>query len=116
MNRFWRIVNPLAMRFAGIAPWWVILETTGRKSGQPRRFPLAKGPIDGDVYWLVAVHGRRADFVRNIEASGRVRLRHKGRWRSGDAMIEAMTPEMRARASTRTRAMPNASRASTRCC
>jgi hypothetical protein len=33
---FWRVVNPIALRFgAGRAPWWVILETTGRRTGRP---------------------------------------------------------------------------------
>ena len=27
---FWRAFNPLARSLAGVAPWWVVLETTGR--------------------------------------------------------------------------------------
>ena len=50
---------------AGLAPWWVLLETRGRRSGKPRTTPLARGPSDGDAVWLASVHGRRASWVRN---------------------------------------------------
>ncbi|MFL5885749.1 MAG: nitroreductase family deazaflavin-dependent oxidoreductase [Thermoleophilaceae bacterium] len=84
---FWRVVNPPTRPLAGWAPWWVLLETTGRRSGLPRRVPLARGPIDGDIAWLIAVHGERAGFVRNIAADPRVRLKLGGRWRTGRASI-----------------------------
>jgi deazaflavin-dependent oxidoreductase (nitroreductase family) len=89
---FWRIVNPLANRLAGIAPWWVVLETTGRKSGKPRRAPLARGPVDGNVTWVIAVHGRHARFVRNIEADPAVRFRLRGRWHGGRASVHPLEP------------------------
>ena len=53
----WRVMNPMARRLAGIAPWWVVLETTGRRSGRPRQVPLARGPVSGNTTWLIAVHG-----------------------------------------------------------
>jgi len=84
---FWRIVNPLNRPLAGYAPWWVLLETRGRRSGRPRTFPLARGPMQGDVVWLCSVHGRRANWVRNIEAWPDVRVKLSGRWRSGRASI-----------------------------
>jgi deazaflavin-dependent oxidoreductase (nitroreductase family) len=82
---WWRIANPPTRLLAGIAPWWVLLETTGNKTGRVRRTPLASGPRDGDDMWLIAVHGRRSGWVRNLEASPSVRLRHRGRWRAGTA-------------------------------
>jgi len=87
---FWRVVNPPTRPLAGLAPWWVLLETTGRRSGRPRRVPLARGPIDGDVAWLIAAHGEHAAFVRNIAAEPRVRLKHAGRWRTGVASVSAL--------------------------
>ena len=84
---FWRLFNPLARRLAGIAPWWVVLETTGRKSGRPRQVPLARGPVDGSVAWLICVHGDHAAFARNIAADPRVRLRLRGRWHEGEASV-----------------------------
>jgi deazaflavin-dependent oxidoreductase (nitroreductase family) len=89
---FWRIFNPIAKRLAGIAPWWVVIETTGRKTGERRQAPLARGPVDGDVTWLISVHGRHAGFVRNIEADPNVRLRLRGRWRTGTATAQPMDP------------------------
>ena len=84
---FWRLANPLTRSLAGIAPWWVVLETTGRHSGKRRQVPLARGPIDGSTAWLIAVHGRHASFARNIAANPRVRLRVRGRWRDGTATL-----------------------------
>jgi deazaflavin-dependent oxidoreductase (nitroreductase family) len=94
---FWRVVNPPSRAFAGIAPWWVVIETTGRKSGRPRQVPLARGPVDGNVTWVIAVHGRHAGFVRNVEADPIVRLRLRGRWHRGRATIHAMDPAIVAR-------------------
>ncbi|NEW29253.1 nitroreductase/quinone reductase family protein [Nocardia cyriacigeorgica] len=95
--RFWRLSGPGAKFLAPIVPFWVVLETTGRQSGLPRRKPLARGITDGEQMLLVSVHGRRADWVRNIEADPRVRLRTGLRWRSGIASIEPLTPQQLAR-------------------
>jgi deazaflavin-dependent oxidoreductase (nitroreductase family) len=84
---FWRAFNPIARRLAGIAPWWVVLETTGRRSGRTRLTPLARGPEADGALWLISVHGRRASWVKNLEASPSVRLRVRGRWRAGTASV-----------------------------
>jgi deazaflavin-dependent oxidoreductase (nitroreductase family) len=91
---FWRAFNPLARSLAGVAPWWVVLETTGRRSGRPRRVPLAAGPIDGGTAWLISVHGPHASFARNIAANPRVRLKLRGRWRDGAASVVPLDPEV----------------------
>jgi deazaflavin-dependent oxidoreductase (nitroreductase family) len=99
-----RVFNPLvkAAASAGIPlPMVVILETTGRKSGLPRRTPVGKA-LEGDVLWVVAEHGRRAAYVRNIEANPRVRVKIGRRWRMGNA---TPLPEDDPRA--RQRRMPN---------
>jgi deazaflavin-dependent oxidoreductase (nitroreductase family) len=64
-----------------------VLETHGRRSGVPRRVPLAKGPVEGRLAWLISVHGEQAGFARNIAADPRVRLKLAGRWREGTAAI-----------------------------
>lgn len=80
-------VNPLVrglFRLGLPAPGTAILETIGRKSGEPRRNPVTNG-LDGGVFWIVAEHGQRANYVRNIEANPRVRVRVGRRWHSGSA-------------------------------
>lgn len=84
---FWRAFNPLAGALAGVAPWWVVLETRGRRSGRPRQVPLARGPVDGSDVLLISVHGSHAAFVRNIEADPRVRLKLRGSWQEGTATV-----------------------------
>src|SRR3954447_25715151 len=84
-----RVVNPLVKRAsnAGIPlPSLVILETIGRKSGQPRRTPVGKA-IEGNTLWIVTEHGHKAHYVRNIKANPRVRVKVGRRWRSATAHL-----------------------------
>lgn len=76
-----RIANPITRRL----PTQVLLETTGRVSGQPRRTPIG-GRLEGATFWLVSDHGGASDYVRNIKANNKVRLRIRGRWRTGTAV------------------------------
>jgi hypothetical protein len=65
-----KLLNPL-VRWAiekGYAPAsYALLETTGRKSGEPRPTPVGNGLV-GDQFWIVAERGARAAYVRNIGA------------------------------------------------
>jgi deazaflavin-dependent oxidoreductase (nitroreductase family) len=84
-----RVVNPgvRALIERGLFPRaWVLLETTGRRSGQPRRTPIGNG-LRGDVFWIVTEHGWHADYVKNIQADPRVRIKIGRDWRSGTAHI-----------------------------
>ena len=84
-----RLVNPLvrALLERGIAPPVVaLLETRGRKSGQPRRTPVGNG-LRGDEFWIVTEHGWSAAYVKNIQADARVRVKVGRRWREGIAHI-----------------------------
>ena len=84
-----KLLNPLvraAVRLGLPLPLVVILETRGRKSGQPRRIPVGKA-VTGDTLWIVAEHGRRAAYVKNIEADPHVRVRIGRNWRTGIAHI-----------------------------
>ena len=65
---------------------WVLLETTGRRSGQPRRTPIGNG-LRGDSFWIVTEHGWHADYVRNIAANPRVRVKVGRDWHAGTAHI-----------------------------
>ncbi len=82
------LFNPLVKAgvAAGLLRGWAILETTGRRSGRRRRTPVGNGLL-GDTFWIVAEHGRRAGYVRNIEADPRVRVNVRGRWRSRTAHV-----------------------------
>jgi deazaflavin-dependent oxidoreductase (nitroreductase family) len=71
----------------GIAPRaFALLETVGRRTGQPRYTPVGNG-LSGNTFWLVAVHGSQADYVRNILAEPAVRVKAAGRWRAGVATV-----------------------------
>jgi deazaflavin-dependent oxidoreductase (nitroreductase family) len=87
------VVNPLirlAFRLGLPDPGDAMLETTGRRSGTPRLTPVCGGLV-GDTFWLIAEGGRSADWVRNIEADARVRVKPRSRppapWRSGTAHL-----------------------------
>jgi deazaflavin-dependent oxidoreductase (nitroreductase family) len=83
------VANPM-VRWAlqhGIAPKTVaLLETTGRRSGEPRRTPVGNG-LRGKEFWIVTEHGHRAAYVRNIKANPRVRVKVGRRWHEGTAQI-----------------------------
>jgi deazaflavin-dependent oxidoreductase (nitroreductase family) len=87
-----RVLNPPVSALAahGLAPTVSLLETTGHKSGRPRRTPVSKG-LDRatDTFWIVAEQGRKAAYVRNIEANPGVRIRIGRRWRDGVATVLA---------------------------
>lgn len=85
-----RVVNLVQRHVANpvmrLVPIQTLLETTGRKSGEPRRTPIG-GKLDGRTFWLVSEFGDRSQYVRNIAADPRVRVRVRGRWHSGTAVL-----------------------------
>ena len=95
-SRKYRVVTTLErgsnrlIRFAlraGFAPTaFALLETTGRRTGTARHTPVGNG-LDGDTFWLVAAHGAQADYVRNLRAEPRVRVKVRGTWRAGTATV-----------------------------
>jgi deazaflavin-dependent oxidoreductase (nitroreductase family) len=87
-----RVVNPVVRRLLArgrLGGTYAILETTGRKSGQARRTPVANG-LQGDTFWLLCAYGDRAHYARNIAADPHVRIGVvEGlslRWRAGVAV------------------------------
>ena len=71
------VINPVvkaAWRLGLGPPGDALLETTGRRSGQPHLTPSCDGQ-DGNTFWVVTQPGRRSDYVRNIEHNPRVRVR-----------------------------------------
>jgi deazaflavin-dependent oxidoreductase (nitroreductase family) len=77
-----RIANPITRRL----PTQVLLETTGRVSGQLRRTPIG-GRRDGAAFWFVSDHGEASNYVQNIKVDNRVRVRIRGRWHTGTASL-----------------------------
>jgi len=83
---------PIKLLFAmGAAPpGYALLETTGRKSGKARRTPVGDARI-GNRFWIVAEHGMKAGYVRNIAQNPRVRLKlrqgFRARWYTGTAHV-----------------------------
>lgn len=75
------VVNPVGRQLP-----MTMLETTGRKSGQPRRTAVGGRVVDNQ-FWMVSEHGERSDYVRNIKANPAVRVRVGGRWRNGTAHL-----------------------------
>jgi deazaflavin-dependent oxidoreductase (nitroreductase family) len=86
-------INPL-MRLllaVGVNPLGLaILETRGHLSGKIRRVPVGNGR-KGDSFWIIAEHGTRAGYVRNIEHDPHVRVRLRTglryRWVPGIATV-----------------------------
>lgn len=75
------LVNPVGRRLP-----LPMLETVGCKSGQPRHTAIG-GRVIGDQFWMVSEHGEHSHYVHNIKANPRVRVRLRGRWRTGTAHL-----------------------------
>ena len=87
------LLNPpvrMLLSLGLVPPTYVLLETKGRKSGKPRQTPVGNGLDDG-TFWIVAEHGRRAGYVRNLEHDPRVRIKIRDglryTWREGTAQV-----------------------------
>ena len=87
------VLNPpikLALAMGLPLPGYALLETKGRNTGKPRRTPVGDGRI-GNQFWLVAEHGMKAGYVRNIERDLHVRLKLRQglryRWHTGNAHL-----------------------------
>jgi deazaflavin-dependent oxidoreductase (nitroreductase family) len=75
------VVNPIGRRLP-----ITMLETTGRKTGLPRRTAVGGRLVDNQ-FWMVSEHGNHSHYVLNIKANPAVRVRIRGRWRTGTAHL-----------------------------
>ncbi|WP_245662640.1 nitroreductase/quinone reductase family protein [Nocardia vermiculata] len=86
INPLMRLLLAIGINPLGLA----ILETTGHVTGRTRRVPVGNGR-QGDAFWIIAEHGMRAGYVRNIQHDPRVRVKlRRGiryRWVSGVATL-----------------------------
>jgi deazaflavin-dependent oxidoreductase (nitroreductase family) len=84
-----RLLNPVVRRLLERGLWprtQALLETTGRRSGLPRRVPIGNG-LRGDTFWIVTEHGYAADYVKNIQQQPLVRVKVGRRWYGGTAYL-----------------------------
>ncbi|WTZ47056.1 nitroreductase family deazaflavin-dependent oxidoreductase [Nocardia sp. NBC_01388] len=82
MNPAVRALGRIGVRTALAAE----LETTGRKSGQPRIVPISL-LFDESGAWGICQHGLRSGWGLNISADPNVRVRQGNRWRTGTAVL-----------------------------
>jgi deazaflavin-dependent oxidoreductase (nitroreductase family) len=75
------LVNPVGRKLPV-----TMLETIGRKSGQPRHTAVGGRVVDNQ-FWMVSEHGGHSHYVLNIKANPQVRVRIGGRWRTGTAHL-----------------------------
>jgi deazaflavin-dependent oxidoreductase (nitroreductase family) len=80
------VANPVMRPLAGHLPGQALLETTGRRSGLPRTTPVG-GRLVGRSFLMVSDHGAHSQYVRNIQADPRVRIRIRGVWHPGTAHL-----------------------------
>jgi deazaflavin-dependent oxidoreductase (nitroreductase family) len=82
-----RFINPRVLPNAGNpGNRYALLETIGRKTGQPRQTPVGNGLV-GDVFWIVSEQGRQASYVQNLLANPHVKVKVDGTWRAGTARV-----------------------------
>jgi len=84
-----RLLNPVVRRLLERGLWprtQALLETTGRRTGSPRRVPIGNG-LPGDSFWIVTEHGHAADYVKNIRKQSGVRVKVGRRWYEGTAQL-----------------------------
>jgi deazaflavin-dependent oxidoreductase (nitroreductase family) len=85
-----RVVEPMVRAGLGsprIAPsGFIVLETTGRKTGRPRRTPLAATRF-GPYVVVATFRGNRSQWVRNLVAEPRIRYWLGGHARDARAFV-----------------------------
>lgn len=84
-----RMLNPITRPLLQRG-WWpptqAMIETTGRRSGLPRRVPVGNG-LRRDSFWIVTEHGYGADYVKNILQDPRIRIKVGRTWHHGTAHV-----------------------------
>lgn len=79
------IVNSQRKYFSR-APGWVLLTTTGRRTGLPRETLLPCGR-SGNQIFLISTYGWRSDWIRNLLKNPEVKVTSNGAVISGHAEV-----------------------------
>jgi deazaflavin-dependent oxidoreductase (nitroreductase family) len=72
-----RVTNQLTRLFAGRAPFFALVEHTGRRSGAAYRTPVNAFPT-ADGFAIALTYGREVDWLRNVLAAGSATIEHRG--------------------------------------
>jgi deazaflavin-dependent oxidoreductase (nitroreductase family) len=84
----WLLNPPMrVLTYLGLLPHHAVLETTGRRTGHPRRTVVGIARQADSVLWIVAEHGHRAGYVRNLATQPDVRIHLDRRWQRGVARL-----------------------------
>ncbi len=78
------------LRLGRFVPWWVMIVTTGRRSGKPRSVVLDVVRRDGRGLWVIAADGLEARWVKNLLADPSCTVVHGGRRFAAHAVVAAM--------------------------
>ena len=78
--RLTHLFNPIVLRLAGtrLAPFYAVLEHTGRHSGKTFRTPVVLRTTP-DGFIVPMPWGERTDWYRNVRAAGGCTIRWRGR-------------------------------------
>jgi deazaflavin-dependent oxidoreductase (nitroreductase family) len=74
---------------------YALLETIGHRTRKPRQTPVAY-ERDRSAVWVVAIHGQRAHWVKNLLAHPDVRIKIGPTWYGGQAELVRTTTSRRA--------------------
>jgi deazaflavin-dependent oxidoreductase (nitroreductase family) len=75
------------LTYLGLLRHHAVLETTGRRTGRPRRTVVGIARQPDSVLWIVAEHGRRAGYVRNLDTEPNVRVHLDRQWQRDVARL-----------------------------
>jgi len=81
-----RYLNRVMIRLAGKG-WFVDLEHVGRRSGTVYHVPLMAFR-DGDTMTIALTYGPEVDWLKNLRAAGRCRMRYR------DSLLELGAPRV----------------------
>ena len=70
--------NRVALRLAGWAPGFAIIEHEGRVTARPYRTPVSAF-VNGDTFTIALTYGPGSEWVKNVLAAGGCGVRMRGR-------------------------------------
>ena len=80
------------LRLDRLVPWWVMIVTTGRRSGKRRSVVLDVVRRDERGLWVIAADGLDARWVKNLIAHPTCTVAYRGRRFTARAIVAAADP------------------------